>query len=218
MKNGLHGVSWVSTDRDEDRYLNSLDGSKIEIPQKVRDAFNKKRGLPKYVTDDFVGRHFANSEQEVIDITKERKKNPKSDLLKSHKYTPSVGHSIIRVSKDSQGKDSYYVDGEKIDIDEDYCDMFGCESGFFTRDDLNELMDEINDRCPQGVQATAIYMGDDQKTLEVDMEDDEYGSETVYKKIDMRKIRKPSDLLRYANSIIADFQNTVGKWEVGNEE
>ena len=83
--------------------------------------------------------------------------------------------------------------------------MFGCEGGFFTRDDLNELMYEINDRCPKGMQATAIYMGDDDKTLEVDMEDDEYGSETVYKKIDMRKIRKPSDLLRYANSIIADF-------------
>ena len=103
-------------------------------------------------------------------------------------------------------------------LEEDYCDMFGCESGFFTRDDLNELMYEINDRCPKGMQATAIYMSNDGRTLEVDMEDDEYGSETVYKKIDMRKIRKPSDLLRYANSIIADFENTVGKWEVGYEE
>lgn len=127
-------------------------------------------------------------------------------------------------SCDKQFKSGMWTNKRKFDkasgkyVKEDYCDMFGCESGFFTRDDLNELMYEINDRCPKGMQATAIYMGDDQKTLEVDMEDDEYGSETVYKKIDMRKIRKPSDLLRYANSIIADFQNTVGKWEVGNEE
>ena len=99
-----------------------------------------------------------------------------------------------------------FIDGELGEsLKEDYCDMFGCESGYFTRDDLNELMYEINDRCPKGMQATAIYMSNDGKTLEVDMEDDEYGSETVYKKIDMRKIRKPSDLLRYANSIIADF-------------
>jgi len=94
-------------------------------------------------------------------------------------------------------------------VKEDYCDMFGCESGFFTRDDLNELMYEINERCPKGMQATAIYMSNDDRTLEVDMEDEEYGSETIYKKIDMRKIRKPSDLLRYANSIIDEFQSKV---------
>ena len=124
-------------------------------------------------------------------------------------YPSAVAKSTFKIVSSNQINES---------LKEDYCDMYGCESGFFTRDDLNELMYEINDRCPKGMQATAIYMSNDGRTLEVDMEDDEYGSETVYKKIDMRKIRKPSDLLRYANSIIADFQNTVDKWEVGNEE
>jgi len=104
---------------------------------------------------------------------------------------------------------SVYTDCKTESFKEDYCDMFGCESGFFTRDDLNELMYEINERCPKGMQATAIYMSNDDRTLEVDMEDEEYGSETIYKKIDMRKIRKPSDLLRYANSIIDEFQSKV---------
>lgn len=105
------------------------------------------------------------------------------------------------------------MSGTNESFKEDYCDMFGCESGFFTRDDLNELMDEINDRCSKGMQATGIYMSNDGRTLEVDMEDEEWGGDTIYKKIDMRKIRKPSDLLRYADSIITEFENTVSKWK-----
>ena len=122
-------------------------------------------------------------------------------------------------SCEKQFKSGMWMNKRKFDkasgkyVKEDYCDMFGCESGFFTRDDLNELMDEINDRCPKGTQATGIYMSNDGRTLEVDMEDEDWGGDTIYKKIDMRKIRKPSDLLRYADSIITEFENTVSKWK-----
>ena len=156
------------------------------------------------------GTYFGERDREELEDTiKENGVEASVELCDEVSSTNDLDYVTMTIVFDKSGG---------IGINEDYCDMFGCEGGYFTRDDLNELMYEINDRCPKGMQATAIYMGDDEKTLEVDMEDDEYGSETVYKKIDMRKIRKPSDLLRYANSIIADFQNTVGKWEVGNEE
>ena len=116
---------------------------------------------------------------------------------------------------------SVFIDEEPLE-EASYGGAFDIEDNqFFTRDDLNELIDVINEKCPEGLQATEAYMGNDGKTLEVVFDWSEYGQDSVYKKIDMRAIRKPSDLFRYADELIEMGKDKLGyiddgwdDWEV----
>ena len=96
---------------------------------------------------------------------------------------------------------------------DDYCDIFGCEEGFFTREEIDELAEDVADRVNNILQTdeyvpSESYLTDNLlEVILVNDDMDEFDSEI---KIDMRKIRKPSDINKYieplANQIINKIQ------------
>ena len=71
---------------------------------------------------------------------------------------------------------------------------FGDEGGFFTREELDEFTSELQDIAPDGVAVYKAYI-DSNNILEVDWSYQDY-EETSSMKIDMRKIKRPSDLIK----------------------
>jgi len=86
-------------------------------------------------------------------------------------------------------------------------DMFGMDDGFFTRDDEIEYIEEpLQEKFPeiQGCRAYIDRNAKGQYELSVDIftyNFDVYFSEII----DMRKIRRPSDLSKYVPDIIAKY-------------
>lgn len=102
---------------------------------------------------------------------------------------------------------------EWYNVDED---IYGVEDGFFTRDDLIEFEGELEDQLLKdelpNVNVYRAFM-EPGNNLEVDWEYFGY-EETSKAKIDMRKIRKPNDLLRYIKPIEDDILAKVSEFDV----
>ena len=86
-------------------------------------------------------------------------------------------------------------------------DLFGIEDGFFTRDDLITYIEEpLQEQIPE-IRNCRAYMeqnGKGQYTLSVDIVTDDLDT-TVAANIDMRKIRRSSDLGKYLPTIINQY-------------
>lgn len=113
---------------------------------------------------------------------------------------------------------TYHVDGDKLigKTDADYVDEaidydpYGQDNGFFTRDDLNEFTDACLADLGDGYDVSYSYITDG--LLEVAFEKDDYEMRAD-ERIDMRKIKKPSDLLKYKDSVVqkvrADYEENI---------
>lgn len=86
-------------------------------------------------------------------------------------------------------------------------DPYGQDSGYFTREDLTQLEDAVLENLGRGFECTYSYITDN--LIEMGFEKDGYEISADCM-IDMRKIRKPSDLLKYrdeiANKVLSDYQ------------
>ncbi len=95
--------------------------------------------------------------------------------------------------------------------------MFGEPEGFFTRDDEIEYIETIlYDRFPE-IENCRAYIDQDNKghyVLQVDVETPDFTLQgnDLEVVIDMRKIRKPSDLSKYVNPIANQYLDYVDKW------
>ena len=90
---------------------------------------------------------------------------------------------------------------------------FGDEGGFFTREELDEFTSELQDITPNGVTVYKAYI-DSNNILEVDWSYQDF-EETSSMKIDMRKIKRPSDLInRYLSSFKFLIDSKVNEIEM----
>ena len=95
----------------------------------------------------------------------------------------------------------------------DYRGAFDIEPDqFFTREDIDEFAyeveDEVNNRLKDGykIHVSDCYMnGPQDLTIDVDSNDDSYINSSYTQHIDMRKIRKPSDLNKYKEEFVQNL-------------
>ena len=93
-------------------------------------------------------------------------------------------------------------------------DYLEIEDVYFTREEINELMEDINDKLREedlnGCLIIGIYM--EGKTLEMDIADD-YGYEkTIKEKIDMRKAPNFNKLEeKYMDSLTQEIIDTYNR-------
>lgn len=101
-------------------------------------------------------------------------------------------------------------------------DMFGMEDGYFTREEINELMSDINDellkkRGLHGVQITAIFYEEKEEgnILEADIADNEgYYAKTLKWNIDTDKADTFQKLeKKYSKTIINDIVNDYKEFD-----
>ena len=117
-------------------------------------------------------------------------------------------------------KGAYHVDDDRLigktdtydEVVEEAIDSdpYGQDNGFFTRDDLNEFTDACLADLGDGYEVSYSYITDG--LLEVAFEKDDYEMRAD-ERIDMRKIKKPSDLLKYKDSVVqkvrADYEENI---------
>ena len=89
-------------------------------------------------------------------------------------------------------------------------DLFGIDpEEFFTKDDLMELTTDVDSKLPQFGWVSDSWIENNIVHVQYTTEDGyEYNSDI---KIDFRKIRKPSDLLKYSKHIAADIENQIAQ-------
>lgn len=92
---------------------------------------------------------------------------------------------------------------------DDMCSMFGCPEGFFTRDDcidyIEEPLRELIEQNFPGDVSIRCYI-EDGNLLDVDIEVDGYFTNIkLDRPIDMRRIRRPSDLQKYVPELFNKF-------------
>ena len=91
-----------------------------------------------------------------------------------------------------------------------YCtNMYGEEDEFFTREEINELADEVesqlNDTEDYGrYRYTEVYIENNELDISV-LDTKTYYEVNTKMKVDMRRIKKPSDLMKYASKLADVF-------------
>lgn len=89
----------------------------------------------------------------------------------------------------------------------EYDNMYGQDDGFFTKDDIIDLADavesDLQSMTGENFRYTDVYMSGNTVHVEVTTPDDEVY--TTSARIDMRKIRKPSDILKYTTMLVKRF-------------
>lgn len=88
-------------------------------------------------------------------------------------------------------------------------DMFGMEDEFFTREEIDELADEVESQLNdtedyERYRYTEVYIENNELDISVLDTKTDYEYNTKMK-VDMRRIKKPSDLLKYANKLAYVF-------------
>lgn len=141
-------------------------------------------------------------------------------------YRPEDGNFDFETESNKEAKewfDNYKGPGEEeddVDLDFDeslteasYGGAFDiADDQFFTREELDEFGYEIADKLTARFNKPFEYNGafiEDGNRLEVDVMNDEFGEFTGKATIDMRKIKKPSDLNKYQIYIMDDITNQV---------
>lgn len=92
-------------------------------------------------------------------------------------------------------------------------DLFGIDyDEIFTREDLQEYVEQVIYDEVAGVTGCRAYIDkiDGKYVLSVDMDVDDYSISNINETLDLRKVRKPSDLSKYAERIIDQFYELVG--------
>lgn len=90
-------------------------------------------------------------------------------------------------------------------------DMFGMDDEFFTREEINELADEVEYQLNKAFGSerfvyTEIYLENNILDMSVMDMDNDYEFNTKMK-IDMRRIQKPSDLMKYVPKLAKVFED-----------
>lgn len=111
----------------------------------------------------------------------------------------------------------YEQDGMFDNLDESLSEDFWDEDGFFSREELDEFTAELQDIAPSDVAVYKAFI-DSNNVLEVDWSYQDF-EETSSMKIDMRKIKTPSDLIkRYLPSFKFLIDSRVNAIEMGIDE
>lgn len=98
-------------------------------------------------------------------------------------------------------------------------DMFGDDDGFFTRDDeIDYIETELEERIPEITSCRAFIdkNGKGRYLLSVDITTDDWdftGGGALEVPIDMRKIRKPSDLGKYVDDIVKLYKESISAYD-----
>ena len=95
-------------------------------------------------------------------------------------------------------------------------DMFGMDDEFFTREEINELADEVEYQLNKTFGSerfvyTEIYLENNVLDMSVMDTDNDYEFNTKMK-IDMRRIQKPSDLMKYAPKLAKVFEDEFNRF------
>lgn len=98
------------------------------------------------------------------------------------------------------------------------CDLFCDDDCFFTRDDIADYIETpLQERIPEIISCRGYIDKEFGKyVLSVDVITDEYefeGGGALSVTIDMRKIRKPSDLEKYVDDIVAIYKDSVSAYD-----
>lgn len=111
----------------------------------------------------------------------------------------------------------YEQDGMFDTLDESLNEDLWDEDGFFSREELDEFTAELQDIAPSDVAVYKAFI-DSNNVLEVDWSYQDF-EETSSMKIDMRKIKTPSDLIkRYLPSFKFLIDSRVNAIEMGIDE
>ena len=78
---------------------------------------------------------------------------------------------------------------------------------YFTREEINELGEDVVLEIGQGFELTEIYLTDN--ILEMTIENDELGSFSTSVKIDMRRISKPHDIFKYKMDLVSKLDRQI---------
>ncbi len=112
-----------------------------------------------------------------------------------------------------------YVKSSKGIVESSY-DMFGMDDGFWTKDDLMEFSDVVEDTLSSmyGNDAPRFYDGwIENNVMHLTFEDSEGFSYDHEVKIDMRKIKKPMDLQKYVPSFVNAFSDQYDQYQAEME-
>lgn len=118
--------------------------------------------------------------------------------------------------------DSINVEGVTSVTSASYGGAYDIEDDmFFTREEINEFAYEIADQfsawADELFEVSDVYIdGDDSTHLHIELSNDDiYVDSDV--KIDMRKIRKPSDIYKYTTAVLKDMKDTYNDYHWTDE-
>lgn len=95
--------------------------------------------------------------------------------------------------------------------------MYGMEDEFFTREEINELADEVESQLNDTedydrYRYTEVYIENNELDISVLDTKTDYEYNTKMK-VDMRRIKKPSDLMKYASKLADVFLKEFSSYE-----
>ena len=95
--------------------------------------------------------------------------------------------------------------------------MYGMEDEFFTREEINELADEVESQLNDTedydrYRYTEVYIENNELDISVLDTKTDYEYNTKMK-VDMRRIKKPSDLMKYASKLADVFLKEFSAYE-----
>lgn len=207
-----------------------VDEDKLEkFADYVLDVYKNEDGVRFYRVGS--SNSYYHVDANGVNVNKTRWKNGEIiqkyvDEIAKEKY-PNVKYPMSQLSE--KDKDALWDEAEELaKKDKDYVKIvplseakkessYGgafdiADDQFFTREELDEFGYEIADKLTARFNKPFEYNGafiEDGNRLEVDVMNDEFGEFTGKATIDMRKIKKPSDLNKYQIYIMDDITNQV---------
>lgn len=231
----------------EDDYSDDIIVQETNIPGVVyitsnfEDGFTTMENLKKYFSDentfnynlqeyvkDYLGESLTEeAEEKTFEYTLHNTYS-KNDFHKKVKCASKeeakklANDELAKLQKNGHYKD--LIVGEVKELDESLTEAkryfpwdFDEEDGFFTREELDEFTSELQDIAPSDVAVYKAFI-DSSNVLEVDWSYQDF-EETSSMKIDMRKIKTPSDLIkRYLPSFKFLIDSRVNAIEMGIDE
>ena len=129
----------------------------------------------------------------------------------------------MMIAKEKQKAVNYWIkktDGMYESLNEaSYGGAFDIEDDmYFTKEELVEFAGDVADEFSELIGHTNydvdnVYIENDPLALNVDIYDPEDGvSHSAYTRIDMRKIRKPSDIYKYMDRILKQLEDSFHEY------
>lgn len=196
------------------KYLNKEEESLSEgldpwygkyVPMKMGGS----KGEPRKVYFYFDSTDFEEAEEEFFDIIPE-------PYVKAKLYGRASESSLVKDGfesiNESLNEASY---GGAFDIEDDM---------YFTKEELVEFAGDVAEEFSKmtghlNCDVDNVYMENNPLALNVDIYDPEDGiSHSAYTRIDMRKIRKPSDIYRYMDRILKQLEDSFHEYHENDFE
>ena len=117
--------------------------------------------------------------------------------------------------KDAKAEIDKWIEESKLD-EASYGGAFDiADDEFWTRDDINDFADEVIDNINEIFYKKYKVIGSwfENGSVIVSIGDDDGNEYEASQKVDMRKIRKPSDLVKYIGEIVYDLRQQIEKLE-----